>query len=524
MMHRRSWLGFSAMCLGLFMAILDIQIVAAALPRIAAALHTPLDELSWVQTAYLITEIIAIALSGRLARALSTRWLFAGASLGFVLTSLGCALSQGFVTLIVWRTLQGFFAGTLTPTVFAAGYKMFPKDLKARAILIAGGVAMLAPSVGPLLGGYVAEKLSWNWLFLINIPIGLAVAAVVAATVRIDGADRSAWRSIDTIAFVALSVSLAALQTLLKVGPQDHWTALRDYALLSATVGAGALFIKRCTNTNEALVDLAPLRNLGFTLACIYNFVLGAALYGSLFVLPLFLGFVRFHTPLEIGEIMTVMGLSQLVAAPFATLADRRLPARYVVALGFGLFAAGALSNAFQTPTTDFAGLLVPQILRGAALLFCILPITNVALENLPAEALSNASGLLNFMRNVGGAVGIGLVDTVVNVRPPAIAKHLLDQLVRGNATTAAFVGIPKDLLAGVNLTRVDPADIAFVKPIIARAAATVAFNEAWLLLGGILALSLLLAPFLPRSASASAVEFEPVLERLAHDIPSAVS
>jgi MFS transporter, DHA2 family, multidrug resistance protein len=135
------------MCLGLFMALLDIQIVAAALPRIATSLRTPLDELSWVQTSYLITEVIAIALSGRLARALSTHRLFAGASLGFVVTSFGCGLSHDFATLIVWRTLQGYFAGTMIPTVFAAGYKMFPRTLYTRAVLIAGVVAMLAPTI-----------------------------------------------------------------------------------------------------------------------------------------------------------------------------------------------------------------------------------------------------------------------------------------------------------------------------------------------------------------------------------------
>jgi DHA2 family multidrug resistance protein len=512
------------MCLGLFMAILDIQIVAAALPRIATSLHTPLDELSWVQTSYLITEVIAIALSGRLARALSTRWLFAGASLGFVLTSLGCGLSHDYVTLIVWRTLQGLFAGTIVPTVFAAGYKMFPKALHARAILIAGTLAMLAPSVGPLLGGYVAEKLAWNWLFFINIPIGLAITVIVAAVVRVDKPDPAAWRTVDTVAFIALTMSLASLQTLLKVAPEDHWAALRDYALLVVTVATGALFIRRCTNAREALVDLAPLRTLGFTVACAYNFVLGVALYGSLYVLPLFLGFVRFHTPLEIGEIMTVMGASQLVAAPLATIADRRLPARWVAAVGFGLFATGALGNAFQTPTTDFAGLLVPQMLRGAALLFCILPITNVALDELPSEALSNASGLLNFMRNIGGAVGIGLVDTIVNVRPHEIATRLLDELVKGKAATAAFVGIPKDLMAGVDIAHADPGDITFVKPIIARAAATVAFNEAWMLIGGILVLSLVLVPFLRRSSRVLAHQSEAVHERLGHDVPSAIS
>ena len=504
------------MCLGLFMAILDIQIVSAALPRIAHALRTPLDQLSWVQTAYLITEIIAIALSGRLARALSTRWLFAGASLGFVLTSLGCALSPDFLTLIFWRTLQGFFAGTIIPSVFAAGFKMFPIELKARAILIAGGVAMLAPSIGPLLGGYIAEKLAWNWLFLINIPIGLAVAAVVAVMVNVDAADRRAWRTIDGIALVALSVSLAALQTLLKVAPEDHWTSVRDYILVLITAGAGALFIRRCSHTEEALVDLSPLRSVGFSVSCAYNFVLGTALFGSLYLLPLFLGYVRFHTPLEIGTIMTVMGVSQLAAVPLATLADRHLPAPVVVAIGFALFAAGALANAFQTPTTDFAGLLVPQILRGAALLFCILPITNSALLHVAPEGLSNASGLLNFMRNIGGAVGIGLVDTIINVRPAAIAQRLLSELALGEAATAAFVGIPKELLAGVSLLHADPADVAFVKPIIARAAATVAFNEAWFLLGGLLALSLLLAPFLSRSGAADEVETRAVPEQVA--------
>ena len=518
---RRSWLGFTAMCLGLFMAILDIQIVAAALPRIATSLHAPLDQLSWVQTSYLITEVIAIVLSGRLAQAMSTRWLFTGASLGFVLTSLGCGLSHDFVALIIWRTLQGLFAGAMVPTVFAAGYKMFPKAVHARAILIAGGLAMLAPSVGPFVGGYVAEKLAWNWLFFINIPIGLAIAVIVAAVVRIDRPDNSAWRPLDIVAFVALSMSLASLEIVLKLAPEDHWAAVRDYALIFVMLASGALFIRCCTNTRDALVDLAPLRMRAFTIASAQNVALGFALYASLYVLPLFLGFVRFHTPLEIGEIMTVMGMAQLVAAPLATFADRRWPARWVVAIGFGLFAAGAFANAFQTTTTDFTGLLVPQILRGAALLFCIVPITNVALDELPAAALSNASGLLNFMRNVGGAVGIGVVDTVVNIRPHAIASRLLDELVKGNAATAAFVGIPKDLLAGVDLAHADPGDIAFVKPIIARAAATAAFNEAWIVIGGILVLALLLAPFLRRSSGV--VEDEPgtANERLARDAQS---
>ena len=346
----------------------------------------------------------------------------------------------------------------------------------------------------------------------------------MAVVVDVDRADRTAWRSVDTVAFVALSIGLAALQIVLKVAPEDHWIAPRDYALLFVTIASGALFVRRCTKTREALVGMEPLRSLPFSIACGYNFVLGFALYSSLYILPLFLGFVRFHTPLEIGEIMTVMGAAQLIGAPIASFANRRLPARWVVAIGFGLFAAGALGNAFQTPTTDFTGLFVPQFLRGAALLFCIVPITTVALDELPREALANASGLLNFMRNIGGAVGIGVVDTIINIRPHGIAARLLDQLVAGGASTAAFVGIPKDLLAGVDLAHADPGDIAFVKPIIARAAATVAFNEAWLVVGGILFLALVFVPLLCRSPRFRVHQSEVGPERLAHDVQTAVS
>jgi DHA2 family multidrug resistance protein len=192
--------------------------------------------------------------------------------------------------------------------------------------------------------------------------------------------------------------------------------------------------------------------------------------------------------------------------------------------IGFGLFGVGSLLNAFQTPRTDYHDLFLPQVLRGAGLLFCILPITNVALDELPSEALSNASGLLNFMRNIGGAVGIGLVDTIVNVRPFKIGHELVNKLVAGDTATANFVGLPPDMLKGVDISRADPSDIAFVKPIIERAAATLAFNEAWILIGGALLLSLLLLPFLRRSIAQPSAAPGPAVERLVHDVPSTVS
>ncbi|GAC1571117.1 MAG: MDR family MFS transporter [Candidatus Elarobacter sp.] len=491
------------MCVGMFMAILDIQIVASALPTIEHALNTPLDQLSWIQTAYLITEVIAIALSGRLARALSTRGVFTLGVAGFVVASIGCALSKSFVPLIAWRTVQGFCGGVIIPTVFAAGFTMFPKQLQARALLVAGALAMLAPSVGPLLGGFIAEKLSWHWLFLINVPTGIVVAAVAYALIRIDDADPRAWRTIDPIALIALAAGLAMLETLLKVAPGDHWVQPRDLGLEFGVVASVFAFVRRCIGRVDPLVDFSPLRAKSFRAACVLNFALGLGLYGSVYVLPLFLGVVRGHSALQIGTIMTVTGVAQLAAAPLATFAERRFPAMWVAAFGFALFGVGSLLSAFATPASDFSDLLLPQILRGAAVLFCIVPITTVALDEQPPAQIGNASGLLNLMRNVGGAVGIGLVDTIINVRPAGIASHLVAELTAGSRRTAEYVGLPPALFTGQAMTHVDSSTIAFARPLVERAAATIAFNEAWILLGTLMLLSLVSVPLLHRRHSA---------------------
>lgn len=293
----------------------------------------------------------------------------------------------------------------------------------------------------------------------------------MAATVRVDSARPAAWRAIDSVSLFALSAGLAALQILLKVGPEDHWTTVRTYLLILATGAASYVFIRRCTSRREPLMDLAPLRNTSFLAASVLNLVLGVSLFASMYLSSLFLGFVRFHTALEIGQITTVVGVAQLAAAPFAAWLGKRLPSRALAGFGFALFALGTLSNAFLTPRTDFSGLILPQVARGAALLFCIVPITSVALDRCPSEALSNASSLFNLIRNIGGVVGIGVVDTIVNLRPPAIVHSLLFGLEHGRAATSAFAGVPSALFNG-GFARADSSDMTFFRPIIERAAA----------------------------------------------------
>jgi DHA2 family multidrug resistance protein len=490
------------MCVGMFMAILDIQIVAAALPQMAGALHIRLDQLSWIQTAYLIAEVIAIAFSGRLARVLSTTGLFTVAVAGFTLASIGCALSHNFPTLIAARAVQGLCGGAIIPCVFTAGFLRFLDTARGRAMLLAGSAAMLAPSVGPLVGGFIAEKVAWQWIFIINVPAGIVVAASVYFLIRVDEPDLGHLREVDIVTVVSLGTALAMLMILLKVGPQDGWMTARDFALAAVVVASGAFGVRRCQTGACPLIDFAPLQERHVRGACMLNFIIGAGLYGAVYVLPLFLGFVRGHTSLEIGIIMTVAGVAQLISSPFATLAEKHWPSIVVAGLGFALFTAGLFTNAFETPHTDASGLFWQQVLRGGALLFCMLPLTTAALEMHGPEQLAHASALLNMMRNLGGALGIASVDTLINVRPAQIGREIQTRLLAGDRATAQFVGLPLGRFHGVPV-HVSAAQTELARPLVERAAATAAFNEAWMLLALITAAAFVLLPLL-RNASRS--------------------
>jgi len=493
----RVWAGFLAMCLGMFMAILDIQIVASSLPDIQAALGIPMHRLSWIQTAYLMAEVIAIPLTGWLTRLLSLRWMYATATAGFTLASIGCALSGGFVPLIVCRTFQGFFGGAVIPAVFTSVFVLFPRPSQVRATTIAGVFAVLAPTLGPILGGYITETFSWHWLFFINVGPGVLVVLIVATLVRAGPMDWTLLRRFDYLSLALIAICLASLELLLKEGPPRNWGDLLVAGLALTCLASGFIAVRRNLIRRDPLVSCWHFRDRYFSVACAYSFITGAGLYGSVYLMPLFLGFVRDHTPLEIGTIMLVSGVAQLASAPLAAQMERRLDSRWLLALGFSVFAAGLVSNAFATFETDFNGLFWPQVLRGIAVMFCILPATSLALEHQPMSCIADASGLFNLMRNLGGAIGIAVVDTVLEMRPATHVAEIIERLQAGDPKMAAFVGLPLDRFQNLPLGPIDDATKQTVQPLVERAAAVASFNDAYLVLGGVFALSLVLLVFL---------------------------
>jgi len=487
------------MCVGMFMAILDVQVVATSLPTIQGALHIPQDQMSWVQTAYLIAEIIAIPLTGMLTRLLGMRRLFVAAISVFTLASAGCALSGGFSELIAFRVVQGFSGGTLIPAVFSAVFLLFPVDRQGVATTLAGVLAVLAPTVGPIVGGWITETYSWHWLFLINILPGILSALVASRALPAAPMRLSEARRLDLLSLAMLAIALSSLEIALKEAPDRGWMSGLVLGLLALSIASAVGFSGRTLMAASPVVDLRNFADRSFTVGCILSFALGIGLFGSVYLMPVFLAFVRDHNALEIGTVMLVTGVVQLLTAPAAVALEQRLDARLLSAAGFALFALGLGLSAWQTPQTDFAGMALPQAIRGLAIMFCLLPPTRLALGGLPEARVPDASGLFNLMRNLGGAIGIALIDTVIYGRAPQLADGIVARLKAGDVATATFVGIPLDKFLNRPAGPLDPDTQAALETLVEKAALTQAINEAWLMIAILTVAALLSIPLARR-------------------------
>ncbi len=425
---------FMVMVVGMFMAILDIQIVSASLPDIQAGLGASPDEISWVQTSYLIAEVIMIPLSGFLGRVMSTRILFAASAAGFTAASFMCATSGSISEMILWRAAQGFLGGGMIPAVFAAAFTIFPPDKRNIVSPIIGLIATLAPTVGPTVGGYLSHAMSWHWLFLVNVIPGIAVA--IGAWTLIDF-DRPNWKLFDRFdwwGLAALAAFLGSLEYVLEEGPSNDWLDDRVVAVLALVmVVGGVVTFWRALTQDEPIIDLSAFGNANFAVGSIFSFTMGIGLYGLTYLYPLYLASIRGYDSLMIGQTVFVSGLAMFVSAPLAGVLASKLDLRVMLLTGFVGFAASTWMLTGLTAEWDFDELLAPQILRGLSLMLCMVPINNLALGTLAPDKMKGASGLYNLMRNLGGAVGLALINTVLSDRSALHYARLSEALSWSN-------------------------------------------------------------------------------------------
>jgi len=491
-----TWLAFLLMCLGMFMAILDIQVVATALPTIQSAFAISPEAMSWIQTAYLIAEVIAIPLTGLFARVLSLRWLFVTAVSLFTIASVGCAFSGSFAVLLIFRVMQGFTGGLLIPAVFSAVFLLFPSRFHAIATTIGGVVAVLAPTVGPVIGGWITQTYSWHWLFLINVIPGLIAATATPFLLLRQDTDFGELAKLDAFSLVLMVAALASLEIGLKEAPRQGWLSLICMGLFLGSAICTILFIHRALRATHPVVQLWTLKQRSFAIGCALSFCLGVGLYGSVYLMPVFLAFVRSHDAFEIGTVMLVTGFAQLITAPFAAILESRIGARSLTGVGFALFAFGLGLSAFQTRVADFDEMFWPQVVRGIAIMFCLLPPTRLALGAFSEAQVPDATGLFNLMRNLGGAIGIALIDTILYGRSGMYAEDFRIRLLAGDVTAAKAIGLSPGLLANRPPGPPDDATVAFVRPMIEKASLALSINETWAMLACVALVGLLLVPF----------------------------
>ena len=500
----RDWIGILAMVFGLFMAIMDVQIVTSSLTQIQGGLSASPDEISWVQTAYLIADVVMVPLSGTLSRLLSTRVLFVTATLGFTAASALCATATSLSQMILYRALQGFSGGAITPSVFPVLYTKFRGPQLATLMVLISLILNLSSTLGPTIGGFLTDTFSWHWLFLVNIVPGIAVAIMVWLLIDIDKPDWSLLRYFDISGLVLMALFLGCLEYALEEGPRWDW--LSDDTILAAVVvssTASVLFFWRVLTYHQPIVDLRTFTNRNFALGSFYTFIVGTGLYGATYLVPLFLAQVRGFSSLQIGETVVVTGLAQMAISPFTTHIARNIDLRIMLALGMGLFAVAMYLTAGLTNQASFTELLVPQALRGVALMFCYLPANLIALGTLAPDKLKNAAGLYNLTRDLGGAIGLALLVTAMNDRLHFHWNRLIEDINPARPAVQQFLDTQMHRFDG--MISGDPMQAAtkLLAATVQREALVLTSNDVLMLLGVAFAVGLVLMPLVknPRSA-----------------------
>jgi len=499
---------FCALAVGMFMAILDIQIVASSLSEIQAGLSASSSEIAWVQTAYLVAEIVMIPLTGFFGRALSTRYLFAIAAGGFTLMSLLCATATSIGAMIVYRAAQGFIGGAMIPTVFSAAFTAFPKNRQAMVSAIVGLIATLAPTIGPTIGGWLTNAFSWHWLFLVNVVPGIVVTIAVLFLVDFDKPNFPLLRRLDHISLGLLAAFLGSLEYVLEEGPGNDWfqdSTIFAFAIVVVVAGVG--FFYRAFTAKEPIVDLRAFADRNFATGALFSFVIGVGLYGLVLLFPLFLARVRGYDSLQIGETMFVTGGFMMVTAPIAGALGQKLDPRLMMFAGLGLFALSCVELLPITKDWSYTELFVPQAMRGVGMMIAMIPVNILALGTLPPERVKNASGLFNLMRNLGGAVGLAILVTELNNRTDLHFERLRETVTWSRDTvTERLANMTHGMTASLG-SNADMAALRQLAGLVRQQAMTMAFSDIFLIIATIFAGALFLIPLArrPRPAGAPA-------------------
>lgn len=493
---RRDWIAVMSVMLGAFMAVLDIQITNASLKDIQGALSATLEEGSWISTSYLVAEIIMIPLTAWLVQLLSARRLAVWVSLGFLAASLLCSMAWSLESMIVFRAFQGFTGGALIPLAFTLTLIKLPEHHRAKGMAMFAMTATFAPSIGPTLGGWLTENWGWKYIFYINIPPGLIMIAGLMYGLEKKAAHWELLKSTDYMGILTLGVGLGCLQVFLEEGHRKDWLE----SSLIVTLGCIALlslitFVIVQVSKPNPLINLGILRNRNFGLSSISSLGMGVGLYGSIYLLPLYLAQIQSYNALQIGEVIMWMGVPQLFLIPLVPKLMKFVSPKWLCTLGFGLFGLASILSGSLNP--DFAGPQFNQIqlVRALGQPLIMVTISLIATAYILPQDAGSASSLFNILRNLGGAIGIALLATLLDARTKTYFDYLRESIVPTNPQVAERMASMTDRFGS------EMAALGKLSEITHQQALIMAYNDAFHFVGialGVSMLAILLTKALP--------------------------
>ncbi|HLD68051.1 MAG TPA: MDR family MFS transporter, partial [Pseudomonas sp.] len=454
---------------------------------IQGALSATLEEGSWISTSYLVAEIIMIPMTAWLVQLLSARRLAVYVSIGFLAASLLCSMAWSLESMIVFRALQGFCGGALIPLAFTLTLIKLPEHHRAKGMALFAMTATFAPSIGPSLGGWLTEHLGWEYIFYINIPPGLLMIAGLLYGLEKKASDWALLNNTDYAGILTLGLGLGCLQVFLEEGHRKDWlesdliVGLGGIALVSLIT-----FIILQLSRPNPLIDLGILRDRNFGLSSISSVGLGMGLYGSIYVLPLYLAQIQGYNALQIGEVIMWMGVPQLFLIPLVPKLMKWVSPKWLCALGFALF--GFASFASGVLNLDFAGPQFNQIqiIRALGQPLVMVTLSLIATAYLLPKDAGSASSLFNILRNLGGAIGIALLATLLDSRAKTYFDYLREALVPTNPQVAERLA---QLTAQLGS---EQAALGRLSEIVHQQASIMAYNDAFHCIGIALGISML--------------------------------
>ncbi|NVZ84366.1 MDR family MFS transporter [Pseudomonas yamanorum] len=487
--------------LGAFMAVLDIQITNSSLKDIQGALSATLEEGSWISTSYLVAEIIMIPLTAWLVQLLSARRLAVWVSGGFLIASLMCSMAWSLESMIVFRALQGFTGGALIPLAFTLTLIKLPEHHRAKGMAMFAMTATFAPSIGPTIGGWLTENWGWEYIFYINIPPGLIMIAGLLYGLEKKDSNWDLLKSTDYLGIVTMAVGLGCLQVFLEEGHRKDWlessliVSLGTVALLSLIT-----FVIVQMSKPNPLINLRILGNRNFGLSSISSLGMGVGLYGSIYLLPLYLAQIQNYNALQIGEVIMWMGVPQLFLIPLVPKLMKYVSPKWLCTLGFGLFGLASFSSGVLNP--DFAGDQFNriQIIRALGQPLIMVTISLIATAYIMPKDAGSASSLFNILRNLGGAIGIALLATLLDARTKTYFDYLREAIVPTNPQVAERMATLTEKFGN------ETAALGKLSEIAHQQAQIMAYNDAFHFVGlalGISMVAVLLTKALPAGLKA---------------------